>query len=190
MAFTDNTRNFGLLAIMVAILGMGSGVMMFLDEDIESKWRTIAGVGAIIAHIVMLLAGYTIYSGNIPMFMDKLFPEGPTSKFGVLTGYTAAIGVASIIGLGSSVAEIVVGVLVGLILLGIVWILTNDRKGIIERILWVILLVVYFLGIVGSILSIFSGSAIATAMGLCGCLMYLLAFIYLFDESVKQKFGM
>ena len=104
MAFTDNTRNFGLLAIMVAILGMGSGVMMFLDEDIESKWRTIAGVGAIIAHIVMLLAGYTIYSGNIPMFMDKLFPEGPTSKFGVLTGYTAAIGVASIIGLGSRVA--------------------------------------------------------------------------------------
>jgi heme A synthase len=79
---------------------------------------------------------------------------------------------------------------VGLVLLFIVWVLTNDRKGIVERILWVILLVVYFLGIVGSILAMFSDSPINTVVGLCGCLMYLLAFIYLFDESVKKKFGM
>ena len=190
MAFTDNTRNFGILAIIVAVIGLASGVAVFFDDEIESKWRTIAGVGTIIANIVMLLAGYAIFSGNIPMFMDKLFPEGPSTKFGVLTGYTAAIGVASIVGLGSSIMEIVMGVLVGLVLLFIVRILTNDRKGIVEKILWVILLVVYFLGIIGSILAIFSGSVIDTIVGLCGCLMYLLAFIYLFDESVKKKFGM
>jgi hypothetical protein len=190
MAFTDSTRNFGILAIIVAVIGLASGVVVFFDDEIDTKWRTIAGVGSILANIIMLLAGYAIFSGNIPSFMDKLFPEGPTSKFGVLTGYTAAIGVASIIGLGSGIAEIVMGVLVGLVLLFIVWVLTNDRKGIVERILWVILLVVYFLGIVGSILAMFSESFINTVVGLCGCLMYLLAFIYLFDESVKKKFGM
>lgn len=190
MAFTDNTRNFGILAIIVAVIGLLSGVAVFFDDEIEGKWRTIAGIGSIIANIVMLLAGYAIFSGNIPVFMEKLFPEGPNTKFGVITGYTAAIGVASIVGLGSSIGEIVLSVLVGLVLLFIVWILTNDRKGIVEKILWVILLVVYFLGIVANLLAIFSRSPIDTVVGLCGCLMYLLAFIYLFDESVKQKFGM
>ena len=76
MAFTDSTRNFGILAIVVAVIGLASGVAVFFDDGIETKWRTIAGVGAILSNIVMLLAGYAIFSGNIPMFMDKLFPEG------------------------------------------------------------------------------------------------------------------
>ena len=189
MSFLDETRNFGILALIVAIVNTAGSVLFFFNEDIDSVWRTIAGVGGVLSSIVMILAGITIMTGNIPSFLDKLFPDGAVSKFGVITGYTAAIGVASIVGLGFTVVDIVAGVLVGLILLGIVWILTNDRRGIVERILWVILIVVYFIGIITGVAIAITGG-LNLVSGICLTLMYLLAFTYLFDPSVKSKFGM
>ena len=189
MSFLDETRNFGILALIVAIVNAAGSVLFFFNEDIDPVWRTIAGVGGVLSSIVMILAGITIMTGNIPSFLDKLFPDGAVSKFGVITGYTAAIGVASIVGLGFTVVDIVAGVLVGLILLGIVWILTNDRRGIVERILWVILIVVYFIGIITGVAIAITGG-LNLVSGICLTLMYLLAFTYLFDPSVKSKFGM
>ena len=189
MSFLDETRNFGILALIVAIVNAAGSVLFFFNEDIDPVWRTIAGVGGVLSSIVMILAGFTIMTGNIPSFLDKLFPDGAVSKFGVITGYTAAIGVASIVGLGFTVVDIVAGVLVGLILLGIVWILTNDRRGIVERILWVILIVVYFIGIITGVAIAITGG-LNLVSGICLTLMYLLAFTYLFDPSVKSKFGM
>ena len=189
MSFLDETRNFGILALIVAIVNAAGAVLFFFNEDIDPVWRTIAGVGGVLSSIVMILAGFTIMTGNIPSFLDKLFPDGAVSKFGVITGYTAAIGVASIVGLGFTVVDIVAGVLVGLILLGIVWILTNDRRGIVERILWVILIVVYFIGIITGVAIAITGG-LNLVSGICLTLMYLLAFTYLFDPSVKRKFGM
>lgn len=188
MSFIDDTKNFGILAIVVAVINIAASVLFFTNEDIENVWRIIAGVGGILSALVMLAAGFAIATKKIPGFMDKLFPDGVSSKFGVLTGYTAAIGVASIIGLGASVGDIVAGVIIGLLLLFIVWILTNDRKGVIEKILWVVLIFIYFLGIlVGVIVAISGGLNIVS--GICVSLMYLLAFLYLFDPSVKAKFG-
>jgi hypothetical protein len=189
MSFLDETRNFGILALIVAIVNAAGSVLFFFNEDIDPVWRTIAGVGGVLSSIVMILAGFTIMTGNIPSFLDKLFPDGAVSKFGVITGYTAAIGVASIVGLGFTVIDIVAGVLVGLILLGIVWILTNDRRGIVERVLWVILIVVYFIGIITGVAIAITGG-LNLISGICLTLMYLLAFTYLFDPSVKRKFGM
>ena len=189
MSFFDETRNFGILALIVAAINAVGSVLFFINEDIDPVWRTIAGIGGILSSVVMLSASFAIMTGNIPSFIDKIFPDGATSKFGVITGYTAAIGVSSIVGLGFTVADIVVGVLVGLILLGIVWILSNDRRGIVERILWVILIVVYFIGLlVGIAIAITGGLNLVS--GICLSLMYLLAFVYLFDPAVKRKFGM
>ena len=194
MSFLDNTRNFGILALIVSAMQIVGAVMFFLNEDVDQIWRIIGGVGGILAAIVMLAASFAIFSGNIPSFVERLFPEGATSKFGVLTGYTSAVGMASIIGLGSSVADIVFGLIIGIIILAIVWILTNDRKGIVEKILWVVLVIVYFLGIVNGIAIIIetadSTNAFTIVSGVCLCLMYLLAFLYLFDSDVKKKFGM
>ena len=58
-----------------------------------------------------------------------------------------------------------------------------------EKILWVILIVLYFLGVLFGIIIAISGG-LNLISGTCICLMYLLAFVYLFDPSVKTKFGM
>ncbi len=189
MSFFDNTRNFGMLAMIVAAVNVVGSVLFFFNDDIEEVWRIVAGIGGILSALLMLAAGFAIFSGRIPGFLIKLFPDGATSKFGVLTGYTAAIGVASIIGLGFTVADIVIGIIVGILLLFVVWILTNDRKGVVEKILWVILMVFYFLGILGGVIIAITGG-MNLVSGICISLMYLLAFVYLFDPSVKRKFGM
>ncbi len=188
MSFIDNTKNFGILAVVVAVINVAGSVLFFINEDVEDIWRIIAGVGGIVSAALMLVTGVAIATKRIPSFLTKLFPEGLSSKFGVLTGYTAAIGVASIVGLGTNVMDIVAGVVIGLLLLFIVWILTNDRKGVIEKILWVILIVIYFLGILSGVVLAIEGS-LNIVSGICVALMYLLAFLYLFDPSVKAKFG-
>lgn len=189
MSFLDETRNFGILALIVAIVNAIGSVLFFLNEDIDPVWRTVAGVGGILSSVVMISAGFAIMTGNIPPFIERIFPDGVASKFGVITGYTAAIGVASIVGLGFTIADIVAGVLVGIILIGIVWILTNDRRGIVERIIWVILIVVYFIGVITGVAIAITGG-LNLISGICLTLMYLLAFTYLFDPGVKSKFGM
>ena len=189
MSFFDDTKNFGLLAMVIALINVAGAVLFFFNEDINEVWRTIAGIGGILSSLLMLAAGYSIFSGTIPGFMLRIFPEGARSKFGVLTGYTTAIGVASIIGLGVSIADIVAGVVIGVLILFVVWIITNDRKGVVDRIIWVILLVLYFLGIlIGVIIAISGGLNIVS--GICVSLLYLMAFLYLFDPAVKRKFGM
>ncbi len=188
MSFIDNTKNFGILAVVIAVINIAASALFFTNEDIENVWRIIAGVGGIISALLMLVTGIAIATRKVPVFLEKLFPDGVSSKFGVLTGYTAAIGVASIIGLGASVADIVAGIIIGALLLFLVWILTNDRKGVIEKILWVILLVVYFLGILAGVIVAIEGG-LNIVSGICVSLMYLLAFLYLFDPSVKVKFG-
>ncbi len=188
MSFIDNTKNFGILAVVIAVINVVGSVLFFTNEDVEDVWRIIAGIGGIISALLMLVTGVAIATRRIPVFLEKLFPDGASSKFGVLTGYTAAIGVATIVGLGPSLGDIIAGIIIGALLLFLVWILTNDRKGVVEKILWVILIVVYFLGILAGIIVAIEGG-LNIVSGICITLMYLLAFLYLFDPSVKAKFG-
>lgn len=190
MSLADDPRKFGIITMTVAVLTVISGIALFFDIDLGSHWDVIGGIGCIIAGALIFSAGYAIRSGTIPAFAYRYFPDGPDSKTSVLTGYMAALGLAAIIGLGTNAAMIVIGVIVGITMLVIARILTNDRNGIVSRTLWIVLHVACYLGIVCNLLPIFSASQLAMIAGLCGCLMYLLLDVYLFDDEVKMKFGM
>ena len=188
MSFLSDTKNFGLLAMVIAVVNVAVSVFTFTSDG-DFVWNVIDGVGGILAGLVMLAAGVTIFTKRFPPFMDRLFVDGASSKFGVITGYTAAIGVSVIVGLGPTPGSIVWGVLVGILLLVLVWVITHERKDMISKILWVVLLVIYFFGIIHGVSIALYGS-IYLLTGLCESLLFLLAFLYLFDMSVKDKFGL
>ena len=194
MSFLDETKNFGLLALIVGAINLVCAIMFFFNNNIETTWRIVGGVGRILASIVILAAGWAIFSGNIPSFMARLFPEGSTSKFGVITGYTAAVGASFIVGLGTSVGEIILGVVLGLILLLAVFILTTGKTGVIEIIIWVIFLIIYIIGIIFDAIGVFASfdplNVLSIIGCLCECLMFIIAFIYLIDPEVRKKFGL
>lgn len=182
MAFLSDTKNFGILAMIAAAISIVGAVLSLFNSS--GVYSIVCGIGAIVGGIVLLLASVAIFTRSIPPMISSLFPEGARSKFGVLVGYTAAVGVASILKLTP------VGIIVGAIILVVVWVLTNDRKGVVEKILWFVLAVLYFLGAILGILTVFGGGALAIVSGICAALMYLLAFVYLFDSDVKKKFNL
>ena len=188
MSFFDDTRYFGILAMVVAVINIVASVLSLIS-DADLMWRIIDGAGGILAGIVILLSGYAIFTGRIPSPLMRLFPDGVTSKFGVITGYTAAIGLASLIGLGPSIAAIVWGALIGILLILIAWIVTDEKKDMTKKVVWVVLMVIYFFGIIHGV-SITLWGEFNIISGICETLMFLIAFLYLFDMSVKTKFGM
>lgn len=190
MSLADNPRKYSILTMAAGIIIAASGIALFFDNDLDGGWNVIGGVGHIVAGVLIAGAGYIIFSGIMPGFATRFFPDGPDSKISILIGYFSALGVASILGLGTNIISIAIGFTIGVAILIVVMILTNDRNGTVNRSLWIVLNVSCFLGIVGNLLAIYFYSNIATIAGICGCLMYLLADVYLFDNEVKMKFGM
>ena len=180
MSFLNDTRNFGILAMVAAAASMiGAAMSIAISGDM---YNIISSIGSILGGILLFVTGMAIARYRMPAFMERVFPEGAHSKFGVLVGYTTAIGIASILKLDE-------GILWGAIILSVVWVITSDRKGVIHKILWVILAVVYFLGTVIEIGVACGGGFTSIVCGICLSIMYLLAFLYLFDQDVKNKFG-
>lgn len=198
-SFLDNTKNFGLMIAIIGLVDLIVNVIALVDgiDNINLDW-----IGGIIIGLVYLAAGWMVYSQK-PGALAPLFPEGISSKFGVLTGYVFLVGVTAIIGgiffiiantdnIGGGVGDIILG----LIILIIGWIITNDKKTAVDKIVWVLLVIIFLLLLILAILSIFevgnmfSGLTMALMYvdAVATIVMYLMAFLYLLNPEVKSKF--
>lgn len=187
MAFLDDTGRFGALAMVIGILVIAGGVLSGLCG------HPISCASGIIEGALILSAGIAIVYGSGRGGMEWLFPEGADSKFGVVVGYTMVVGFALIVnGVFSLFEETgigVAGIVIGLLMAVMGAAVANDRKTIVDRIVWLVLAVFYFLAIAASIVEACSGQA-HFVTGVCGILIHLLAFAYLFDADVKKRFRM
>ena len=198
-SFLDNTKNFGLMIAIIGLVDLIVNVIALVDgiNDINFDW-----IGGIIVGLVYLAAGWMVYSQK-PGALAPLFPEGISSKFGVLTGYVFLVGVTAIISgifviiantdnLGSGAG----GIILGLIILIMGWIITNDKKTAVDKIIWIVLVIIFLLLLILAILSIFdignvySGLTMALMYvdAIAAIIMYLMAFLYLLNPEVKSKF--
>lgn len=175
MEFLNNTRNFGLIMMIISVIDLVVGIMTIV------KSFNIYGVGMILSSIVMILAGIAIFSQTDGGIISFAFPEGSSSKFGALTGYIFATGLATIVSLHP------VSIVIGIIIMIIGWIITNDKKTFIDSIIWVLLVIIFALMVIGNILAVFSGDLFVIASGVLGALLSLMAFLYLLDSDVKKK---
>ena len=191
-SFLDNTKNFGLMIAIIGLVDLIVNVIALVDgiDNINLNW-----IGGIIIGLVYLAAGWMVYSQK-PGALASLFPEGISSKFGVLTGYVFLVGVTAIIGgiffiiantdnIGGGVGDIILGLIIA-------WIggKVNDGKTTgFDKILWIILLIIFVILFIGSLLSI-GGNAIAIISAICYAIVYLFMIIFLFDGDVRKDMGM
>ena len=193
MSFFDNTKIAGWAFFIIGILMIISAIMQIWNgagqtESIsENIGFVIAGIGALIAAVVYFLFGNKVRNGTI------------SKKIDVLGNYVRVVGVTTAIiylfaGIGGILNETsfwacFVWVILGLI---IAWIggKVNDGKTTgFDKILWIILLIIFVILFIGSLLSI-GGNAIAIISAICYAIVYLFMIIFLFDGDVRKDMGM
>ncbi|MGN1044648.1 MAG: hypothetical protein ACI4Q9_01670 [Candidatus Methanomethylophilaceae archaeon] len=176
MEFLNNTKNFGLMLTIIAIIDAIIGVLAVVNGGVS-----LDSVGAILSAAVMILAGIAIYMQTDGGIISFAFPEGSSSKFGALTGFIFATGISAILALN------IPSIILGIIILIVGWVITNNHKGIADSIIWVLLIILFALLAIGSILAVFTADILIIVGGVCSAILYLIAFLYLLDPEVKSR---
>ena len=189
-SFFDDTKNAGLLLLIIAIIQIAfSVIVVFAFDDYKNAemWKKILYlVGMILSALIFGILGLDIKGGSCRIQIGGFFSD-VTSKFGVLVAITAAMGFTNIIsGVFSLVAfggmdvfTIIVGVL--LIVMAYLMISGGELAG---NVIWIILLIIYIIGI------IVSAIASLVLVGIPSLLLFILLLTFLLSPEVKQKMGM
>jgi len=190
MSFFDDTKNVGLLLLIIALLGIIlSAVSLFALEAFKNldMWKKIVAlVGSVIGAAVYAILGLGIMKGQCMIQIGSLFSD-VKSKFGVLVAGTAGVGISelvegifSIIAYGASNAMTIV---VAVLLIVMAWLMVSGGK-LAGNVIWIILLILYILGIIGSII------AIIALIGIPLLLLFIMLLLFLLSPEVKSKMGM
>lgn len=190
MSFFDETKNFGLMAMIAGAVMIVSAIIWIVDGF------ALGLIGTLIAGALLLIFGLGAYNGESKLNIGTLFDEGVTSKFGLVVGFIIIVGVCGVVeGIFSvSIVGIIVGALI--ILLGLL--MKMDLSDILKKIIWVILLVLFLLSIIVAFLAVFAaldgGNALWIALNFLSAIAYLLIyimlFLYMLSPEVKSKMSM
>ena len=205
MAFFDNQDHAGLALLIFAVLSIVMAIVTIV-------WEIVDGGDIVIANIIMAigtLVGGFLYlafaqrvrgnSGN-NAFSDKLGLSGGaiTDKFDIIVEFVHVFAFATIV---SGIFEIIAGifdfgiigtgiidVIVGLIVLFLYKKITDGKDSVVDKIVWIILLILFLLTIIGGVIALFG--IITIPIGICMMIIGVFMFMGLLDSDVKAKFGM
>ena len=190
MSFFDETKNFGLMAMIAGLVMVLSAILWVVDG------YDLGLIGVLIAGLLLLIFGLGVYQGESKLNIGSLFDEGVTSKFGLVVAFIIIVGVTEIVQgiFALNIMSIVVGVL--LILFG--FLMKMDLSPILEKIIWIILLIVFLLGIIiNGILSVvgaFGGEPLGIVLNVLNAVAYLviyiMLFLYMLSPEVKSRMSM
>ena len=190
MSFFDETKNFGLMAMIAGLVMVLSAILWVVDGF------DLGLIGVLIAGLLLLIFGLGVYQGESKLNIGSLFDEGVTSKFGLVVAFIIIVGVIGIVQgiFALNIMSIVVGVL--LILFG--FLMKMDLSPILEKIIWIILLIVFLLGIIiNGILSVvgaFGGEPLGIVLNVLNAVAYLviyiMLFLYMLSPEVKSRMSM
>lgn len=189
VSFFDETKNFGLMAMIAGLVMVLSAILWVVDGF------DLGLIGVLIAGLLLLIFGLGVYQGESKLNIGSLFDEGVTSKFGLVVAFIIIVGVIDIVQgiFALNIMSIVVGVL--LILFG--FLMKMDLSPILEKIIWIILLIVFLLGIISGILSVvgaFGGEPLWIVLNVLNAVAYLviyiMLFLYMLSPEVKSRMSM
>ncbi len=193
MSFFDNTKIagwaffvIGILMIVAAIMDIWNGAGS-TESLTDNAGYVVAGIGSLIAAIVYFLFGNKVRNGTISAKIDVL-----GNYVRVVGVTTAIINLFALIGY-SIVGETAIATYVVWLILGIIiaWIggKVNDGKTTnFDKILWIILLIVFVVLLIGSLLGI-GGDIVNIVKAICYAIVYLFMIIFMFDADVRKKMG-
>lgn len=190
MSFFDDTKNAGLLLLIIALLDIVFALVSVfaLDgyKDLAMWKKILVIVGAVLGAAIIAFIGMGIYKGGISFQIGEFFSD-VNSKFGVLVATTAGIGFADLVeGIfniiaygGTSIGSLVIAVL----LIVMAWLMVSGDK-VAGNVVWIILLILYIIGI------IVSAIASLVLVGIPSLLLFIMLLLFLLSPEVKSKMGM
>lgn len=171
MGFFNETKNFGLVVLIIGIIQVIAGIWSALDD-------VVVGIGAIICGALVAYFGYMVRSGS-------------PSKIESLAKYIAVLGLVEIIsGICTlDIANIVVGIIIGIILLFCAKCMLDGKASLSDKIIWILILIFSILGVLFSLM-MFLGEVYQILLGILNLILYIFILAFLFDSDVKSKMGM
>jgi len=187
MSFFDNYKNAGTALFAVGIIQVIAGLIAIIlgatDSNKNLLGCAVGGIGTILCGLVFFGLGKDIRNGNV------------TEKWDIVCRFVLAAATVSVIGgifaiINSEgnidIASCAIGIIVGLIIFWIYKQMTNNKVNTISKILWIVLLIVFVLGIIGGIMSLLV-FPVGTLLGICDIIIYVFMTIAILDPAVKDK---
>ena len=192
MSFFDNTKIAGWGLFIVAILSIISAIISIYNgavkEGDDRLALVVVGIGSLLAAFIYFGFGNSVRKGEI------------SKKIDVLAQFVKTVGLATIV---ASLFGAIAGTWgvtvstwsnVGMIILGIIvcWIAgkINDGKTTnFDRILWIILVVVFLVFFILRLSGAFGGAWYDILSSILMAIVYLYMLIFMFDGDVRKKMG-
>jgi hypothetical protein len=198
MWFFDNTRALGILFWIVAIIQLAVGILILVlplvmpdsfEEDVEYTFYLIVGLGQVVAAL--------IYWWNA----DKVMKGKILGRINVLASYVAIVGVTSMIVYGClGAAQVYVGVevetsmmvVVGAIIVALIMLLVSfkiakGKKGLLKKIIWVILVISFGVMLIRSVLP--ADDYLTLIVSIAYLIISVFMLILLFSAEVRAAMG-
>ncbi len=192
MSFLDNTKTagtalwiVGILMIISALLTIICGVVDDEMNDHVIGW-VILGIGSLICALVYFAFGKSVKSGEV------------SDKFDIVTKFVYVVGYTTLCGfgfddIGGYLVSGIISIVLGFVILWIHKKITDGNISTFDRIMWILLLVIFVICFISSFFGI-GGSGLALAVNIivaiCDIVIYLFMIAFMLDNSVKAKFGM
>ena len=192
MSFFDNTKIAGWGLFFIGILMIISAILMIWNgattEGDDRLANVVVGIGALLAAFIYFGFGNKVRKGEI------------SAKIEVLAQFVKTVGVATIVAslfaaiAGTWGVSISTWANVGMIILGIIvcWIAgkINDGKTTnFDRILWIILVVVFLVFFILKLSGAFGGAWYDILSSILMAVVYLYMLAFMFDGDVRKKMG-
>ena len=200
MSFLDNTKTVGTALWIVGILMIISALLTIICGVVDDEMNdhvigwVILGIGSLICALVYFAFGKSVKSGEVSDKFDIV------TKFVYVVGYTTIIGgvFAALCGfgfddIGGYLVSGIISIVLGFVILWIHKKITDGNISTFDRIMWILLLVIFVICFISSFFGI-GGSGLALAVNIivaiCDIVIYLFMIAFMLDNSVKAKFGM
>ena len=201
MAFFS-ARNAGLAFMILAVVSALAAVIMIVlsimdidnenFEGLSTPYFIIVAVGSLIAACLYFAFGKKVKDGEI------------ANKIDILAQYVKIFGIVYIIGgicnavaeavgkdsvsFGAALVGAVISIIIGLIVLFIASKINDGKQTTGDKVIWIILLILFVLGIIAAVGEIIS--IILLPVGICDLLIAVFMLTLLIDPEVKAEMNM
>lgn len=184
MSFFNNQRNAGIALILCAVLFMVYAIIaianQFIGDEETSYPAIVTAIGSLLGAFLYFGFGRNVMNGEI------------NDKFDIICKFVQVFGFVQIINgiftLWESLGSGIVDIVIGLIVLFIYKTITDGHKSLLDKIIWVILFIIFLITIIIGIITLFG--IITIPLGIAYMIIGIYMLMSVLDNDVKSKFGM
>lgn len=183
MSFFNNQRNAGIALYCIAILMILMGIIGIVYELVDDD-GTVSGavmyIGTVVAGFIYLPFGRSVMNGDL------------TEKFDIVCQfvrvYALVLIVEGVFSLAEDIATGIFVIIIGLICLWLYRKITDGKETFIDKIVWILLVIIFFLTIVAGLIMLFG--IITIPLGIAYMIIGVFMLMAVLEDDVKAKFGM